>query len=155
MDQPPLPASPPTPAATASHSDITGNTGTTNDLEFNASSISIDRGGSTLTPFSFTQNATANGESVYTTMQAYDSLGNTVNVNLTATLTSSSPSGTTWQFLATSPNTTSTAAATNTVIGQGTLNFNNFGQLDQQHRHHAQRRPQRHRSGAFALFQPG
>jgi flagellar hook-basal body protein len=109
--------------------DITGNTGSANDLTLSSSSLTIQRASATISPFTFTKNATADGESVFTTMQAYDSLGNTVNVGVTATLVSTSGSGTTWQFLATSPNGTNTGALTTDVVGQGTLTYNNFGQL--------------------------
>jgi len=108
---------------------ITGNIGTANDLTLSASSLSIQRGTTTVAPFTFTKSATANGESVYTSFNTYDSLGNAVSVGVTATMVSSTATGTTWQYFAESPNTTTTGAATNTAVGTGLLSFNTAGQL--------------------------
>lgn len=108
---------------------INGNPGVQNDLALDASSLTINRGGTTVSPFSWTKNATANGESVFTSTTVYDSLGTPVAVNLIAVLEAKSSSGSTWRFFADSPDGTATGAATQVGVGTGTLVFNNFGQL--------------------------
>jgi flagellar hook protein FlgE len=108
---------------------ITGNVGEDNDLSYGATALSIQRGSATLAPFTFTKSATANGESAYTTMTAYDSLGSPVEVDVTMSLIGRNASGTQWQYLAQSPDGTATDAATNLSVGQGTLSFDNYGTL--------------------------
>ena len=62
-------------------------------------------------------------------MTLYDSLGAPVTVNLTTTLQSTSDTGTTWKFYATSPDNIAPANPGQTLVGTGTLNFNTQGQL--------------------------
>jgi flagellar hook protein FlgE len=60
-------------------------------------------------------------------------LGTPVTVNVTATLISKGSSGTTWQYIVTSPDSTTGSATggvgTNTFIADGTLQFDNNGSL--------------------------
>ncbi len=108
---------------------IDGNPGTQNDLTLDGNSISINRGGTTLTPFTFTKNATADGESVETSMNVFDSLGTPINVDVTAVLASKNASGSTWNIYASSPGGTATGANLNTAVGFGTLNYDTNGKL--------------------------
>jgi flagellar hook protein FlgE len=75
----------------------------------------------------------ATGESVNTTFTTYDSLGNPVDVDVTATLQSTSNTGSTWAFSATSPQDTNastfTPGGTGSLLGDGTLTFDNTGKL--------------------------
>jgi flagellar hook protein FlgE len=110
------------------HLQIVGNTGADN-------AISVPSGGfadtSGNTPLSFTNDPANNptGESTATSMTVYDSLGSPVTVNLTTVLQSKSDTGTTWKFYATSPNNDDPANPGATLVGTGTLSFNNAGQL--------------------------
>ena len=108
---------------------IDGNLGASNDLTLDATSLSIKRAGNTITPFTaVTQNAHANGESIYTTFTAYDSLGNPVVTGVTATLIGKNSSGTTWGFNADSPDSTGSGVNINQTAGQGTISFDTKGQ---------------------------
>jgi flagellar hook protein FlgE len=116
---------------------ITGNTGTANALSITGTDTTSSGG---TIPLTFAAGTDANGntgvatgESVNTTFTSYDSLGNPVNINVTATLQSTSNTGSTWSFTATSPQdtngTTFTSGGTGSVIGDGTLTFDNTGKL--------------------------
>jgi flagellar hook protein FlgE len=105
---------------------VTGNTGTVNDLALTSSDITVTTGGTTTSPFTLTKNQSANGESVTTSFEAFDSLGNTVPINLSVVLESKNAAGgTTWRFYAQSSSTPSLDAA----LGNGTLTFDSSGQL--------------------------
>ncbi len=107
---------------------VDGNPGAANDLSLDANSLTITRGASTITPMTWNKNATSSGESISTSMTAYDSLGNAIPVDLTAVLESkSATSGSVWHFYATSPNASTNPANTNTVIGSGTISFDSTG----------------------------
>jgi flagellar hook protein FlgE len=108
---------------------IDGNPGTDNNITLDPNSFSITSGIARTTPFSWTQNSSANGESVTTTTQIYDSLGTPVTLNVTASLVGKSATGATWQFYATSPDGTATNALTETAVGMGTLTFDTEGRL--------------------------
>jgi flagellar hook protein FlgE len=108
---------------------IDGNPGTTNDLTLASNALNLTRGGSTLSPFTFTKNGAADGESIATTLQIYDSLGTPVNVNVVATLESKGATGSNWHFYATSPDSIATGANTQTVVGEGTLSYDTSGHL--------------------------
>jgi flagellar hook protein FlgE len=116
---------------------ITGNTGTANALQIASSDTTSSTGA---VPLTFSDGTDTNGnvsgatgESVNTTFTTYDSLGNPVNINVTATLTGTTDTGSTWSFVATRPQeTTSTAftpGSTGAVLGNGTLTFDNTGKL--------------------------
>lgn len=122
-------ADPAVPAGNAMQLNIDGNPGTTNDITLDPNSLTITRGGTTLTPFTWTKTGTANGESVVTTIPAYDSLGTPINVNVTAVLQSKTNTGSTWQIFAESNGGTATGANVQTAVGEGTLSFDNNGAL--------------------------
>jgi flagellar hook protein FlgE len=107
---------------------ITGNSGTANALSAGTGAFSDAVGN---TPLTLTADATNNpaGESVATTMTVYDSLGNPVNVNLTTVLQSTSDTGSTWKFYATSGDNKDPANPGGTLVGTGTLTFNSSGVL--------------------------
>ena len=114
---------------TTSHFVITGNTGSQNAIEINGAALTTSAGTSPLTftdgtdAAGFTSNPS--GESVYSSFNAYDSLGNPVTVNVTAVLQSKSSAGNTWQFYVQSPQ--NTVGGIN--VGSGTLTFDNHGNL--------------------------
>ncbi len=104
---------------------VEGNVGTENALEIPLSSIRSTNPAFT-NPFNFTQTQEANGESLFTTFQAFDSLGTPVQVNLTMTLESKSNSGNTWRFYMESPDDTDASQ----VLGPtGTVTFDNDGRM--------------------------
>jgi flagellar hook protein FlgE len=109
---------------------VDGNLGQSNDIALNVNSFITTRGTSTFQPFSWNKTATADGESIYTTMPLFDSLGSAVNVNIVASLTSETSSGSTWTFYATSPDDMPDATgAVQSVVGMGTLSFDTSGKL--------------------------
>jgi flagellar hook protein FlgE len=116
---------------------ITGNTGTANSLEITSSDTSSSTG---TVPVTFSDGSDTNGntsgatgESVNTEFTTYDSLGNPVQIDVTATLQSTSNTGSTWSFYATSPQDTNastfTPGGTGSFVGDGTLTFDNTGKL--------------------------
>src|SRR5262249_35151859 len=110
---------------------VDGNLGKINDITLNSNSFTTTRGATTLRPFSWNKTATADGKSVYTsTQKVYDSLGTAINVNVVASLSSQTSSGSTWTYYVTSPdNVPTTGATTNSVVGMGTLSFDTSGNL--------------------------
>ncbi len=108
---------------------VNGNPGSANNIVLDPQSLGVTSGSTTSQPFAWTQNATADGESIATTTNVYDSLGTQLNVNLTASLVSKTSTGSTWRFFATSPDTSSTGINTQTVVGTGLLNFDTQGHL--------------------------
>jgi flagellar hook protein FlgE len=116
-------------APNSAHFVIAGNTGSQNALQINGAALTASVGSS---PLSFADGTNAAGvtsnpagESVYTSFTSYDSLGNPVEVDVTAVLQSRANSGNTWQFYADSPSSTVGGLA----VGSGTLTFNNNGNL--------------------------
>jgi flagellar hook protein FlgE len=104
---------------------VTGNTGSENALDIPASSI---RSSNTAfaTPFAFSETQAANGESIFTTFQAFDSLGTAVQVNMTMVLDSKGASGTTWRFYLESADDSDASG----VLGPtGTISFDTNGRL--------------------------
>jgi flagellar hook protein FlgE len=108
---------------------VDGNPGASNDITLDPNSLTISNASGTTTPFSFTQNATADGESVATSTTVYDSLGTPVRLNVVASLMNRDATGATWRFYATSPDGTATNALTQTAVGTGTLTFDTAGRL--------------------------
>jgi flagellar hook protein FlgE len=115
--------------ANSAHLVITGNVGSQNALEINGAALNASIGSS---PFTFADGTNAAGitsnpagESVYTSFTAYDSLGNPIEVDVTAVLQSKASSGNVWQFFADSPD----SKAGGLAVGNGTLTFNNNGNL--------------------------
>ena len=73
------------------------------------------------------------GESIHTTMIAYDSLGQPLRVDLSLNLQETTNGGTTWRFIASSPDdsdyTTFDPAGDGQILGSGTVDFDNNGRL--------------------------
>ena len=99
---------------------VTGNTGTDNAITLSNTAIS---GNGAALPFTWTNPQTANGESVKTSVLAYDSLGTEMNMNVTFVKESTTNAGSTWRFYVTNPSDT-----LNLLEGDGTVTFNTQGQ---------------------------
>ena len=104
---------------------VTGDPGEDNALDIAISNIRSTNA-TFVNPLTFTQTQAANGESLFTTFQAFDSLGTPVQVNLTMVLDSKSNSGTTWRYYLESPDDTD---ATPVLGNTGTVSFDNNGRL--------------------------
>lgn len=104
---------------------IQGNPGTENALIIDMADIQSTNPGFNA-PFEFTQTQQANGESVFTTFIAYDSLGNPVTVDLTTILVEKTNLGTTWRFYGESAQDSDSSPS---LGATGTVSFNNDGQL--------------------------
>lgn len=102
--------------------EITGNIGVASELEFGTATFELDGSGE---PFTFLQTVDANGESVYTSFLAYDSLGTRLNVNATLVFEESTLLGNTFRFFVESGADTDRDLA----VGTGTLTFDNDGRL--------------------------
>ena len=110
---------------------IVGNEGSANALEVSGSDFVNQN---SLTPMNFADGTNAagfvsdpSGESVHTAFATYDSLGNAVNVDLTAVLDSTATTGNTWKFYASSADNKGNAGVP--VLGDGTLTFDANGNL--------------------------
>ena len=107
---------------------IVGNTGTTNDLKVATTNLRhLDANGNPAAvpnPIATTKAAAADGESIRTTMFAYDSLGNEVRLDFTAVLATKG-NGTTWRYYLESADN----AAAPGAIGTGTIAFDNEGRF--------------------------
>jgi flagellar hook protein FlgE len=120
---------------------ITGNLGTDNALSMAGTSLITDTGGTPLVFDDNGQNAAGiqsdpNGETVYTSFVAYDSLGTPLTINMTAVLESKADTGNVWRFYASSADDTDAAtfdpASGNfvgSILGTGTLTFDSSGKL--------------------------
>jgi flagellar hook protein FlgE len=126
----------PTPGATlqvtgdTAQLTVIGNTGTANALTLGTQGIVDTTQGTD--PFDMTSGTDGSftndpvGESVETTLTAYDSLGTPITIDVTAVLESKTSTGDTWRFYATSPDNQGTNGP---VLGNGTLTFNTSGAL--------------------------
>jgi flagellar hook protein FlgE len=109
---------------------VIGNTGTANALTLGTQGIVDTTQGTD--PFDMTSGTDGSftndpvGESVETTLTAYDSLGTPITIDVTAVLESKTSTGDTWRFYATSPDNQGTNGP---VLGNGTLTFNTSGAL--------------------------
>jgi len=104
---------------------VVGNTGSVNDLRFEATSFTALRAGVATSTNWFTtaRAATATGESVRTQFDIFDSLGSRVPVELTFTLISKNlTGGSTWRY-----DIRSSADTTDPRIGTGTIRFDDIG----------------------------
>jgi flagellar hook protein FlgE len=108
---------------------INGNIGADNDIALNSGALSITNAAGTSTPFSWNKNVFADGNSVTTSCQVYDSLGTSVKLSITAALVSKDSTGAIWRFFATSPDGTASGAAAQGAVGTGTLTFDTAGRL--------------------------
>ena len=104
---------------------IEGNPGIDNALDVGLASIRSTNPNFP-NPINFTEQQAANGESVYTTFQVFDSLGTPVQVKLTMVLESKSNAGTTWRFYAESPHDTDPSPVLGTT---GTITFDSNGRV--------------------------
>ncbi|GIW76184.1 MAG: hypothetical protein KatS3mg104_1247 [Phycisphaerae bacterium] len=117
---------------------IIGQPGTENALSLSGTGFRSTNPAMTL---SFAPDATSNpvGESVTTSFEVYDSLGTPVSVNVTAYLVSKDDTGSTWNFIASSPENTRAqtfvpggtgpTAYYGAIISSGTLKFDTEGTL--------------------------
>lgn len=108
---------------------LTGNLGTENKLEIPGSGF-VDTNGQTPLSFADGENAMGiksdpTGESVHTSLVAYDSLGTPITVGVTAVFESAANTGNTWRFYAESADDTDPA----TNLQSGTLTFDSTGKL--------------------------
>ncbi len=106
---------------------IVGNTGTANHLVMEPADFEIRNAAGVLvgTPFTFTEVTPADGESVRTTFQVFDSLGTPLAVDLVLTLESKSNSGTTWRYDVESGDDTDLDIS----IATGTVSFDTKGRM--------------------------
>ena len=106
---------------------IVGNTGTTNSLDIKTANVAlIGSSGASANPFTLTTAKASDGESVMTSFVAYDSLGTPLTINLRMSLVSKQGgAGTTWRFLAESPDN----QGINAIAGTGTLDFDSSGRI--------------------------
>ena len=102
---------------------VTGNAGDDNDLTISPSGFSSTNADSPL-PFVF-EKAAADGASIYTNFQVYDSRGSALTVGVTATLESRDDTGSVWRFFAESVDDTDL----NKMLETGNLYFDTNGQF--------------------------
>jgi flagellar hook protein FlgE len=118
------PVTGPTPGITLNGDqlEITGDFGLENELDFGTGTFKTNGVGE---PFTFSQTVNADGESVYTSFVAYDSLGTRLSINATIVFESSDLTGTVWRFFINSADDTDR----DLDLGTGTLTFDNNGRL--------------------------
>lgn len=106
---------------------IEGNLGVDNDLDVDGTNLTIldDAGLVVDRPFEMTKDVAADGESVRTSFLVYDSLGQTIQVDLTAVLTSKANTGTQWRYYTESAD----ATGVDLRLSTGELFFDPNGQL--------------------------
>lgn len=106
---------------------IVGNTGSVNDLVVNDSNLRVvDAAGTYVRqPFVTSKAGAADGESVRTAYEVYDSLGTPVQVRMAMVLDSRSDAGTAWRYMLESDD----SLGASTQLGTGLLNFGTDGQL--------------------------
>lgn len=104
---------------------ITGNTGTVNDIDMDGTNIIVNPGTGATQPLDFSKTQDATGESVRTVFQSYDSLGNSLNIDLSIVLEEKTATGTVWRFYTQSEDDSDVSR----VLNNGTLTFNSNGQL--------------------------
>lgn len=102
---------------------IAGNAGTQNALNIASANISSD--GAVTNPFVFGKTQDADGGSIYTMLEAVDSLGTKLQVGVTMVFEGSVSGQNTWRFYAESPDDTSGAR----TVGTGTVTFDSQGRL--------------------------
>ena len=116
---------------------IIGNAGKEAALSMGGTSFTSTNENMDLT-FGDAANSNPVGESVMTSFEVYDSLGTPVTIDVTATLTGRDEGGTTWTFIASSPENTraqtftpggTPASYAGATLGSGTLRFDNDGMM--------------------------
>ncbi len=115
-----------------------GNFGEDNDLEFDTANLVLNdaTGGPKASPFMITKTGSADGESVRTTFEVFDSLGTAIQVDLTMVLANKDNTGTYWRAFLHAPDDTDLALHLEMGDRAGTfddatplLMFDNFGRL--------------------------
>lgn len=107
--------------------DIVSQTGAIADIDIEAANIRLTDADGALVrlPFVASEVRAATGESARTTIVAFDSLGNAVEVELAFTMTGKNASGTTWRYdLLSNDNLVG-----GPLIGSGTVTFDTLGEL--------------------------
>jgi flagellar hook protein FlgE len=106
---------------------ITGNTGSVNDINLDASDIRlVDENGEVLgQPFDPNKISSSDGESVRTTLVVYDSLGSPVSVDVSLVLESKADTGTSWRYYLDAND----SQGSRLDISNGTVDFDSFGRL--------------------------
>lgn len=102
---------------------IQGNLGLANDIDFLPAALQGSTSGTV--DLNFAKSQSSNGESTVTQFVVYDSLGQPINVKLTAVLESFDTNKTTFRFYADSADD----ADTNIVIGNGIVEFDGQGKF--------------------------
>jgi flagellar hook protein FlgE len=102
---------------------VRGNAGEPNNLLIQSGDLRSSNSANPL-PFQFTQTQAATGSGVFTSLSVYDSLGNSVPVNVTFTLEGTPDTGPVWRYFIESadPNVTRT-------LETGLLTFDNDGRF--------------------------
>jgi len=103
--------------------EIEGNYGTVNDIAIESGDMETSGGASQPMQFGATQ--TADGESVYTSFIAYDSLGNPIRLEVSAYFEQADTQGNTFRVMMESGDDTDESA----VLGTAELTFDNEGQI--------------------------
>ncbi len=107
---------------------VVGNSGSVNDVTLGVgqlTSTDTSTGNSTVIPLSFSKTQSANGQSTGTNFLIYDSLGQPINMRMTAILESSSSGLTTYRYYISSPDTSQPSVA----ISSGTFKFDANGNV--------------------------
>ncbi len=115
---------------------VVGNTGAGNAVSIEGSDLTVNG----VPLFNFSAGTTAGGvaddptgETIHTSMLAYDSLGVPMRVDVTMNLESKSDAGTNWRFIATSADDTDyaqfTPGSAGQIVGTGTVEFDTNGRL--------------------------
>ncbi len=112
---------------------IISNSGEANAISIDQTNIKLfDPAGTAIqNPFTFTENAAADGESIRTTFAVFDSLGSTLDVDLTMTLEDTNSTGTTWRYYVESADNITVAPPLPSPrnVATGLVSFDNFGRL--------------------------
>jgi len=118
--------------------DFIGNWGSANDIDFDTSNLALadSTGVAKASPFTVAKLADADGESVRTTFEIYDSLGTPIQVDITMVLAHKDNTGTFWRSFVHSADDSDLALHLETGDRTATysdavplLQFNNFGRL--------------------------
>ncbi len=104
---------------------VAGNIGVANGVELAGSNIVVNLGATPTQPFILNKTQDADGESIRTTFNVFDSLGSEVSLDLRVVFEASDNAGTSWRFFVDSE----ADSDVSTALGSGTLRFDNDGQL--------------------------
>ena len=102
---------------------VTGNSGVVNEIELSNGNIVVNQTTAPTLPFTFLTTQNADGESIRTTFEAFDSLGSSVRIDLSFVLEQKQNSGTTWRYYAQSGDDTDVERA----LGSGVIDFDTNG----------------------------